>query len=226
MWPDAQTLEYAESLAFGSAICVIPGTGSYIVDLVAKTPVQEIHLFDGDVFGQHNAFRAPGAPGGEDFGANKAQYWAGLYAQMRTGVIAHPYAIDEANAGELTGMDFVFLAMDPGPGKAYAVAALLGAEVPFIDVGMGVAEEDGQIAGILRVTANTRERPAGGLIPSAEGGPDDYRDNVQIADLNALSAALAVIRWKKHSGFYRDLGNEIESWFVIDTNDLTNVRGG
>src|SRR5665647_768400 len=37
------------------------GTGSYILDLVAKTPVEEIHLFDGDGFETHNAFRAPGA---------------------------------------------------------------------------------------------------------------------------------------------------------------------
>ena len=38
------------------------GTGSYVLDLVAKTPVWEIHLFDGDAFLQHNAFRSPGAP--------------------------------------------------------------------------------------------------------------------------------------------------------------------
>ena len=37
------------------------GTGSFILDLVAKTPVEEIHLFDGDDFQNHNAFRAPGA---------------------------------------------------------------------------------------------------------------------------------------------------------------------
>lgn len=30
------------------------------VDLLAKTPATEIHLFDGDVFMQHNVFRAPG----------------------------------------------------------------------------------------------------------------------------------------------------------------------
>lgn len=35
------------------------GTGSYILDLVAKTHVAEIHLFDKDVFSSHNAFRAP-----------------------------------------------------------------------------------------------------------------------------------------------------------------------
>ena len=37
------------------------GTGSYIADLVAKTYVRELHLWDEDSFQQHNAFRAPGA---------------------------------------------------------------------------------------------------------------------------------------------------------------------
>ncbi len=40
----------------------VGGTGSYVLDLVAKTPVPEIHIFDGDVFYNHNAFRSPGAP--------------------------------------------------------------------------------------------------------------------------------------------------------------------
>ena len=43
------------------AIVGLGGTGSYILDLVAKCPVDEIHLFDGDYFSTHNAFRAPGA---------------------------------------------------------------------------------------------------------------------------------------------------------------------
>ena len=37
------------------------GTGSYVLDLIAKTWVSEIHLIDGDEFSQHNAFRAPSA---------------------------------------------------------------------------------------------------------------------------------------------------------------------
>src|SRR4029077_3976551 len=41
------------------AIVGLGGTASYVLDFVAKTPVEEIHLFDGDVFSQHNAFRAP-----------------------------------------------------------------------------------------------------------------------------------------------------------------------
>ena len=38
------------------------GTGSYILDFIAKTYVGEIHLYDSDKVLQHNAFRAPGAP--------------------------------------------------------------------------------------------------------------------------------------------------------------------
>ena len=36
------------------------GTGAYILDLVPKTPVREIHLFDGDEFLQRQ--RVPGPP--------------------------------------------------------------------------------------------------------------------------------------------------------------------
>ena len=44
------------------AIIGLGGTGSYLLDFLAKTPVEEIHLFDGDIYLQHNAFRSPGAP--------------------------------------------------------------------------------------------------------------------------------------------------------------------
>ena len=44
------------------AIIGLGGTGSYVLDFVAKTPVREIRIIDGDEFLQHNAFRAPGAP--------------------------------------------------------------------------------------------------------------------------------------------------------------------
>jgi hypothetical protein len=37
------------------------GTGSYILDYISKTPVKEIHLFDGDYLHNKNAFRSPGA---------------------------------------------------------------------------------------------------------------------------------------------------------------------
>ena len=42
------------------------GTGGYLLDLLAKTPIEEIHLYDDDIFGTHNAFRAPGAASLDD----------------------------------------------------------------------------------------------------------------------------------------------------------------
>ena len=33
-------------------------------------------------------------------------------------------------------------------------------------------------------------------------GEDDYSSNIQVADLNALNAILAIIRWKRYLGFY------------------------
>jgi len=70
------------------AIVGLGGTGSYVLDLVAKTLVKEIHLFDGDTFFQHNAFRSPGAPAGEELRAkpNKAAYFRDMYSKMRLGI--------------------------------------------------------------------------------------------------------------------------------------------
>ena len=45
------------------------GSGSYILDLIAKTPVEQIHTYDGDILHQHNAFRAPGATSGDELAA-------------------------------------------------------------------------------------------------------------------------------------------------------------
>jgi hypothetical protein len=53
------------------AIIGLGGTGSYILDLISKTPVSEIHLFDGDYFLQHNSFRAPGAASRQHFAQEK-----------------------------------------------------------------------------------------------------------------------------------------------------------
>ena len=51
---------------------------------------------------------------------------------------------------------------------------------------------------------------------------NDYETNIQIAELNALNAALAVIRWKRFLGFYRDAGKEYFSSYQIATGELCN----
>ena len=51
---------------------------------------------------------------------------------------------------------------------------------------------------------------------------NEYSWNIQVSDLNALNAALAVIKWKKWAGFYVDLEREMHSVYPIDGNILIN----
>ena len=60
-------------------------------------------------------------------------------------------------------------------------------------------------------------------IPLAGGGAKDvYASNIQVADLNALNAVMAVIKWKKLCGFYCDLEREHHSTYTLDGNLLLN----
>jgi hypothetical protein len=44
----------------------------------------------------------------------------------------------------------------------------------------------------------------------------------RVADLNALNAAMAVIKWKKLLGFYHDFEHEHFSAYTVDGNRLSN----
>jgi hypothetical protein len=211
------------------AIVGLGGTGAYVLDLVAKTPVREIHLYDRDVFSQHNAFRSPGAAPIESIRRqlNKATYFQQLYAPMKRRIIAHPCYIDEANVGELRGVDFVFICVDNGDARRLLVEQLDTFGVAFCDVGLGIYQSDNGLGGVVRVTSCTPLKHdhvrAGNRIPFAgDDGNNEYVSNIQVADLNALNAALAVIKWKKHSGFYLDLEREHHTTYTIDGNLMTN----
>lgn len=208
------------------AIVGLGGTGSYVLDQVAKTPVREIHLFDGDVFSSHNAFRSPGAASLQELEARPAKvaYFAAKYDPFRSGIIPHFHYVSAENAADLQGMDFAFLCLDGTPEKRLIVEALEGFGVAFVDVGMGLHQQDGAVLGQLRVTASTPQAPALQRIPFTSADVDDaYNTNIQVADLNALNAALAVIRWKKHFGFYVDLEGESSSVYAVDGNQLVNI---
>lgn len=203
------------------------GSGGYILDLIAKTPVREIHLFDSDDFLQHNAFRAPGAATLDTLKERpkKVDYLANQYASMRNNIIAHPVDIDEENVGLLNGMDFVFICVDGGNVKEPIVEKLEADDTPFVDVGMGIELVDDKLLGIVRVTASTpaQRDHFRNYVGFSDGNTDDaYSQNIQIADLNALNATLAVIKWKKLFGFYADLESEHAINYTLDGNIITN----
>jgi ThiF family len=209
------------------AIIGLGGTGSYVLDQLAKTPVKEIHLFDGDLFLQHNAFRAPGAPSVEELRAQprKSAYFMAMYSKMHRGVIDHEEYLDAENVAFLQQMDFVFLCLDAGPAKRLIIESLIKFGRPFVDVGMGVYLSEGSLGGIVRLTGSTeleRDHLTERISLSAEEGPNEYSNNIQVADLNALNASLAVIWWKKQCGFYLDLEHEYHCTYTIDGNALCN----
>ena len=212
------------------AIVGLGGTGSYLLDLLAKTPAGEIHLFDGDHLLNHNAFRAPGAIALDDLRQRplKVAYFHKLYDRLHRHIIPHGYALGEHNATELDEMSFVFICMDSGPAKQALVEHLEGHEIAFIDVGMGLDELEGSIGGILRVTLSTpnMRRHVRDNHRITFDDPDDeanqYARNIQVADLNALNACLAMVRYKRYLSFYRDLEDEHNSLYTIDGNHLLN----
>lgn len=211
------------------AIVGLGGTGSYVLDLVVKTPVKEIHIFDGDKFLQHNAFRSPGAPSVEELrtASLKVDYFTNLYSKMRQGIVPHAFYIDESNVDQIGGVDFVFLCLDSGRSKKIIIETLEATNTPFVDVGMGIhlVEESETLIGVLRVTSSTpgqRMHVRNRISFSNDENNNVYSQNIQIADLNALNAALAVVKWKKLFNFYLDLDKEHHSTYTIDGNMLTN----
>jgi len=210
------------------AVIGLGGTGGYVFDQVAKTPAKEIRLFDKDDFLSHNAFRGPGAPSLDELREVplKVDYWAGIYSRMRKGIVPHPVALDASNVHLLDGVTFAFICIDDGPAKKAVIAKLEDIGASFVDVGMGLQLDDSSLGGILRVTTSTpekREHVHGGRVDfSDDRGEDLYATNIQVADLNALNAIMAVIRWKKLRGFYRDLEREHHSTYTTDGNMLLN----
>lgn len=216
-------------LARKVAVVGLGGTGSYVLDLIAKTPAVEIHLFDGDKYLQHNAFRSPGAASLQALEAqpNKATYFQSVYASMHRKIVAHPVFITEDNVDVLRGSDVVFLCVDKGTVRRLVLERLAGSQTALIDVGLGVElnPDTAQLLGTCRVTTLSPQKSdhARGRLSLGDAEDDDlYARNIQIADLNMLNAAMAVIKWKKLCAFYADLETEHHSTYSTYLNLLTS----
>lgn len=211
------------------AIIGLGGSGGYILDFIAKTPAEQIHLYDGDRFFTHNAFRAPGAASIDDLNKMpfKVDYFATIYSKMRRGIVPNSYYITEENIDSLRDKTFVFVCVDKGSVRDLIFRSLEAWEIPFIDVGMGIGQIGSALEGILRVTTSTPEMRAhirrDKLVSFTDRRDDDiYDQNIQVADLNAFGAVLAVMRWKKLRGFYIDVDREHHTTLTIDGNMLLN----
>ena len=216
------------------AIIGMGGTGAYVLDLVAKTPVKEIHLLDSDDIKWHNFMRAPGAPTAEEIESRhqgrlrKVDYYHSRYASLREGIHPHAVRVDNASTfGEFLSdhpIDYAFVCIDQltddDPPRQDAVyCALSEAAIPFIDSGVSITLDECTVRGAVTTSAYA----AGSMewknaIPNArvEGNVPGYR-NVQLPEVNALAASLAVMEWRRRTEQYVSESASLLHKFRLET---------
>ncbi len=208
------------------AIVGVGGTGSHILDFISRMPVKEIHLFDGDVFLRKNVSRTPGVVEVlEDYNEihNKAELYAAHYRSLHPNIQATGAYIDDTNVEQLARYTTVFLSVDGGRIKRRILEVCKEREIVLVNVGMGVLKgHDDQLTGLVGVTL---------CLPNAHDhvnrcfgleDPPQLDDNHQTIELNALNAALAVIRWKKLLGIYADDSHKLDMCYSIANNTIYN----
>jgi hypothetical protein len=188
------------------AVFGLGGTGAYVLDFLVKTPVREIRAFDFDFFHVHNAFRSPGMLDESELGKTKAVVYGGRYDNFRHGLKVERKFIDSSSETDLEGVTFAFVCVDKGSSRSGIFDLLISKGIPFIDVGMGLDRKRGPVNGMIRVTCYSKENAQAvrdkGLADMSDQPDDIYRTNIQISEINAINACLAVIRFKQLRGFY------------------------
>jgi hypothetical protein len=193
------------------AIIGCGGTGAYVLDYVAKTHLEEIHVFDDDIVHVHTLFRLPGVYDRKHLGTHKVEALASTYSQFHGGIKPHVERIDLNNIACLTGFDFVFVCVDDGPSRQAITQACHNSSIPFVDVGMGLNKGANGLYGFVRTAGGDRgdfdHLNGTPYLPAQNAHDEEYRNQPQIAELNALNAAIAVIRFKQHMGFFDRLAD-------------------
>ena len=181
-------------------------TGAYVLDFVTKTPVKRILMFDDDRYFVKNAYRSPGTSTSTDFKKFKVDLYAERYSTFRMDVVPHPERITRESRSLIEDCDFIFVCVDKAASREAIAEVLLELGKPFIDVGLSVNRLSGPLDGGLRATLVDEHTQAQVLanatLPFGEDADDLYDKNAQIAELNALNAALAVIMFKMRYGYF------------------------
>ena len=222
------------------AIIGLGGTGAYVLDLIAKTPVQAIHLLDSDRVDWHNLMRAPGARTNDAIKflrknrLDKVVYYHAKYNTLREGIHTHAVRVDSSTRfAEFLSeypVDYAFVCIDQrkdcdSPRQDVVYAALSEAGVPFIDSGVSITVENDSVSGAVTTSAYA----AGSLawkdaIPNArvEGNAPGYR-NVQLPEVNALAASLAVMEWRRRTEQYVSKSASFLHRFRLETPRITSA---
>ena len=219
--------------AMSIAIVGVGGTGSHILDLISKTPVTEIHILDSDCVDWHNLMRAPGAPTSDEIEFQRSQthkkvnYFHAKYASLRDGITPHLLgAQDSSGLADFLhdrGIDFAFVCIDQlldadSSRQDEVYQALSDAGLPFVDSGISLSLNDDGISGVISTTYIAPGSDDWQVaIPAAKlrGGLPGYR-NVQLPEVNAMAASLAVMEWRRRTGQYSTASENLLHKFRID----------
>lgn len=206
------------------AIIGLGGTGAYILDFIARTHLAEIALFDHDKVHVHTIFRFPGyIP--EAIGKLKVDALCRQYDHWHGNIRPVPEKITAENVDLLRESDFVFVAIDHGPSRIFIVEWLVMNGIPFVDCGMGLNRAPVGLNGVVRVTgvdrASYEKNARTVFLPGGDPDGGEYKRQAQIAELNALNAALAVVRFKQHFGIYERLDTGTSLILETCTSDLS-----
>jgi hypothetical protein len=200
------------------------GTGSYILDFLSKTHVQVIRIYDDDIVHVHTMFRMAGAVGQKALGKKKVDVLYNIYSDFHSAIDPHAYRISAANVHVLAELDFVFIAVDDGPSRDLICRRLAEYGVPFVDVGMGLYRTERGLNGMIRVSGgevgDTAKLIGTEYLPSTNPVDNEYRRQPQIGELNALNAALAMIRFKQRLGVFDREFESAANVFEICSFDL------
>lgn len=229
-YPDMLSSKYhmndLSRLLVGKRVAIIGlgGTGSYILDFIARTHLAEIALFDDDAVLADTIFRYPGFIPGALNNKKKVHALSEQYANWHSNITAVAERVTADNIESLALFDFTFVSIDDGPSRIFIVDWLSQRGIPFVDTGMGLNRVPGGLNGVARITGVDRtafeETARTVFLPGERPEEDDYRRQAQIAELNALNAALAVIRFKQHFEIYERMDESPSCIFETSSFDI------
>ncbi|MES2674358.1 MAG: ThiF family adenylyltransferase [Pseudomonadota bacterium] len=204
------------------AIIGLGGTGAYVLDFIVKMPVKEIRGYDHDFYHVHNAYRSPGRLQETEFGKLKAEIYQDRYENFRHGLSIKNICVDASTRDELAGVTFVFVCIDDGDARREVFDLLIDLKIPFIDVGLGLKRSNaGSLSGMLRTTyfpEDQAEQVRQKKWANESEDPNNlYKSNIQISELNALNACIAVLQYKQLKGFFNADSESFNTLFNISS---------
>ena len=195
------------------------GTGSYIVDMLTKTSIREIVIVDGDKMRIKNTLRCPGGTTEDELKdlqegrTTKTAYLSRMYGEGTVKLTELTEMASRTTASKLKEkqVEFAFICIEqkthgdrPRQDEVYEGLQEVG--IPFVDSGISLGIQEGKLVG----SVTTSYTPEGGnawrsSVPNArlKGGGNVYR-NTQLAEVNALAAAMAIGEWRRRTGQYGD----------------------